>query len=159
MGTSLCVFIIREYGKLQYLLCRGQWCWTLLEFGQRHISLSDCCLFFFAIFYFFIFLLTTWAHVNTSFRIAFSEFLFCDWKLKSSYIPIQLPTSRLTHCSPGVKTTVHCWWSVKFAPDGVHRPAVTDMLRPPDGVQLRGELQIEANYILSTAKWFAVVCP
>lgn len=151
MGTSRCVFIIREYGKLQYLLCR--------EFGIFGIFHFQTVSFFFCYFSFFIFLLTTWAHVNISFEIAFSEFLFCDWKLKSSYIPIQLPTSRLTHCSPGVKTTVHCWWSVKFAPDGVHRPAVTDMLQPPDGVQLRGELQIEANYILSTAKWFAVVCP
>lgn len=155
MGTSLCVIVIREYGKLQYLPCRGQWCWTLLEFGIFHFQ--TVFFGFFLLFFFF--------HFSPDY-LSSCEHQFWNCFIRISVLRLKIKelihthwTSNFTFDPLFTRSENHSALLVKFAPDGVHRPAVTDMLQPPDGVQLRGELQIEANYILSTAKWFAVVCP
>lgn len=112
MGTSLSVFI-------------GQWCWPLLEFGQRVISLSDCYLPF-------LFLSPVTLHLWTLFfKIVSLEFLFsCFEKNKKQSASTYQSTSNFTSDPSGVKPTVHCWWSGKFAPVRAHRPTVTNMLWP-----------------------------
>lgn len=126
MGTSLCVFIIREYGKLQYLLCRGQWCWTLLEFGIFHFQ----TVFFFLLFFFFHFSPDYLSSCEHQFWNCFIRISVLRLKIKelihthstSNFTFDPLFTRSENHSALLVKCEVCSWWS---APARCHRHAPT----------------------------------